>query len=436
MAELDTRRWSLRDPSAEISNHNIPTAMLVRWAREGIIKPGFTLSTDGETWVPAETLPELGMAWYVIAAGSPPYGPIAREAAERLIRDGHFPADALLSQDPGEEPVSTELPFPVEPVVDVHAQELEETRKRLVLLEKELRLKDRRIDELRQEAEARQEELNVEGLPDAATLSRELESLRLEFSHLKLAAQEAAEAASLREREQRQRIHTLETALEAAQERSPAAAQPPNEALYAVLAHEAEWLRHSQDEEQRFLEQLRELTRQRVAQHAERMLEIRKLAGENPEEMVERALRNQRVAMISNPLPRPIRREEATPLAELEKALAEARARESELQRQLVAQEGREAQLRAQVGQAERRTLDALQLDEKLRETVQALGRERTAREEEHRENAHIQEQLLRRIEELERLTAQVGMSAAPARTFEPPPDEPPRASFGWLRKH
>jgi hypothetical protein len=101
-----------------------------------------------------------------------------------------------------------------------------------------------------------------------------------------------------------------------------------------------------------------------------------------------------------------------------------------------VAQEGRETQLRAQIGQAERQTLNSLQLEEKLRETARSLERERTAREEEHRENAHIQEQLLRRIEELERLTAQGNLSSL--RVEEPLPEipEPPRTSFGWLKRH
>lgn len=422
MAEADTRRWSLRSPGAEISNHNIPTAMLVQWARQGIIKPGYALSSDGEAWVPAETLPELGMAWYILAPGRPPYGPVTREAAERFVAEGHFPADALLSQDPGEQPASTELPLPIESPQDAHAQELEETRQRLVLLERELRLKDRRIDELRQEAEARQGELNMEGAADPTALMGELESLRLEHAHLKTAAQEAAEAAAARERELRQRLRTLETALEAAQSAPAAEAEPPDEALCALLAREAEWLRQSQDEEERFLDQLRELTRQRLTRHADRLLEIRRLAGEAP------ALRR---AVVR---PAPVARPAAEQDSELARALDEARERERELQRRLVAQEGREAQLRAQVGQAERRTLDALKLDESLRETAQALERERAAREEEHRENAHIQEQLLRRIEELERLVGQSELP--PARVEEPiAPPAVGRASFGWLRK-
>lgn len=436
MGEGDTRRWSLRSPGAEICNHNIPTAMLVQWARQGIVKPGYTLSSDGETWVPAETLPELGMTWYILASGHPPYGPVSREAAERFVSEGHFPTDALITEDPGSQPVSAELPLPMEPAQDAHLQELEETRKRLVLLERELRLKDRRIDELRQEAEARQCELNMEGAPDPASLSGELERLRLEHAHLKAAAQEAAEAAAGRERELRQRIGTLETALEAAQTAAQESPEPQDAALYAVLSREAEWIRKSQEEEERFLGQLRELARQRETCLSDRLVEIRRLIGDSPEQMRAQALRG---GALPAPRPAIVSRRSAEPAdAELAKALDEARARESELQRRLVAQEGREAQLRAQIGQAERRTLDALKLDEKLRETAQALERERAAREEEHRENAHIQEQLLRRIEELERLVAQsepptlrAGHAFSPA----PAPAAPERPTFGWLRK-
>lgn len=433
MADGDTRRWSLRNPGAEISNNNIPTSMLLQWAERGIIKPGYTLSADGETWIPAEALPELGMSWYIIAAGRNPYGPITRAAAERFIADGHFPSDALITEDPGEEPISMELPLPIELPPDTHLQELEETRKRLVLLEKELRLKDRRIDELRQEAEARQAELNVDGIPDLKTLTGELEGLKLEYNHLKISSEEAAEAAAARERELRQRIHSLETALETAQNAIPESTTPPDELLFHILSQEAELLRQSQNEEERFIDQLRELSRMRMVQLSERLLEIRRLAGDSPETMRTNAQR----AMNLPAAPRfaPVRKEDASRVDLLEKELADARMRETNLQRQLVMQEGRETQLRAQITQAERQTLDSLKLDEKLRETVQALEREQIAREEEHRENAHIQAQLVRRIEELERLTTQGPVPFPPPPAAPLPPQEPERPSFGWLRK-
>lgn len=426
MAESDTRRWSLRSPGAETCSNNIPTATLVQWANLGTIKPGYALSADGETWVPAETLPELQMTWYVLAPGRAPYGPITKAAAEHFIAAGHFPAGSKISQDPGTQPVSIELPLPIEPPPqEDHAQELEETRKRLVLLEREVRQKDRRIDELRQEIAARQTELNIDGKPDVKSLTQELEALRLEHQHLQTTALEAKESAAERERTLHQRVATLEAALEAAQ--NAVVEQPPvtDATLFAVLSHEADILRQSQDEEERYLDQLRELSRQRLAQFSARLLELHQILGGSPEQM--RVLNTPHTTLPPMPtLPRV-----ESHAAELEQALAEARKREAELQRQLVAREGEEAHLRSQVGRAEQKTLEALKLDETLRDTVEALQRERRAREEEHRESAHIQEQLIRRIEELERIVA--GM---PPQPIDPEALPQRKSSFGWLRKH
>ncbi len=438
MAESDTRRWLLRDPGAEISNNNIPTAMLVQWANRGIIKPGYAISADGETWLPVEALPELAMIWYIIAPGRAPYGPVTRQAAEQFIREGHFPSDALISQDPGEEPVSMELPLAVEEAVDDHVQQaLEEATHRIALLEKELRLKDKRIDELRIAVEApQQDELDVEGMPNVVTLTEELAALQSAYNRQRTVTQEAAEAAAERERELRQRIHTLEAALEVAQSAQSEATLPPDEALFAVLSREAEVLRQSQDEEERFIAQIRELAHMRLVQLSERLLEIRRLAGDDPAQMVTNAMRRATIPMTAYAHTTPAHRHSSEMrINELEKALAEAREREVALQRQLVAQEGRETQLRADIGRAERRSLESLDLDEKLRETAQSLERERAAREEEHRENAHIQEQLLRRIEELERLTAGVSSSVMND-TPDGLDDTRGRSSFGWLRKH
>ena len=426
MAESDTRRWFLRSPSDEISNNNIPTAMLVQWARQGIIKPGYTLSSDGETWVPAEQLPELEMSWFLLAPGHAPYGPLNRAAAELILAQHNLPPETLLTQNPGEEPATNELPLAITQSARTHTQEVEELRQRLILLERELRVKDRRIDELRQEAEAHQSELNMEGAPDLPTLTRELEALRLQYAHLQSSTQEAAEGAARRERELRQRLHTLETALETAQQAAPAAApaEAPTAALQELLQRQIARFRQNQTEEERHLDALRELTRQRLAQHADILIALQRLAGEAPV-----AARTKGPAdALAQPAP-------AAPSAspDLEQALAEARQRESALQRQLVANEGIQAQLRAEITQAERRVKDTLQLDAALQETVAALERERAARQEEHRENTHIQAQLLHRIEELERLATQNGAGAL----LQNAPLQPPsigRSSFGWLR--
>ena len=426
MADGDTRRWSLRDPSGAMRNANVPTALLVQWAAQGLILPGFDLSADGETWAPAETLPDLAMTWYIVAPEHAPYGPVAKAAAERLLAEGRFPQGATLTQDPGKAPVSAELPLAVEQPQP--SQELEETRQRLVLLERELRQKDRRIEELRREAEARQGELEIGDKPNAQALAQELAAIRLERDHLQAAAQEAAEAAADREQTLKQRIETLEKALETAQDAAAQEPAPPTGALAELLDREADTLRRAQEEEERFLEQLRSLSRRRAAAFAERIAEIRRIVGEAPG-----AAR----ATVAPPQSPSARREHEARVAALEKALEEGRARETDLQKRLVALEGSEIQLRAQLTQAQRQTLDSLKLDEKLRETVQALARERAAREEEHGENARIQEQLLRRIEELERtipaLSAQMPPESEPEP--DPEPERPSRGTFDWLRR-
>ena len=447
MGESDTRRWLLRSPSAEISNDNIPTLVLTQWARQGVLRPGYMLSTDGETWVPAETLPELGMAWYIRIPGAYTYGPVTREAAEAFVRQGYFPESAEILCDPGTDRISSELPMQPEVSRESFRQELEETRRRLVMLEKELRQKDRRIEELCAEAEARQGDIKVEGTPDIAVLTAENERLTMELAHMRGRAQEQIEAAAENDRVLRQRIQALSTALDAARTAAGDAPGGVTDAvLFEVLRREAELLSRSRDEEAKLDLQLKELMQRRRTLEDERLAELRRLIGESPDRMRDGARRSLGArSEVSQPVPaeRLEARERASErTAALEEALAQARSRESALQRQLVVREGMEAQLQAKIQQAERRTLDALELDQKLHETMEALGRERAAREEEHRENAHVQAQLVRRIEELERLAVQAGVAAYPGADGlndmpeeDGLPPEPPRGTFSWLRR-
>lgn len=431
MSEPDSRRWSLRDPDADTSTNGITTALLAQWAASGVIRPGFLLSSDGEHWVPAETLPELGMTWYVLSPGCPPYGPITRSAAERFVAAGNFPHTAILTQDPGPAPVSADLPLPQETPPTVSQEAYDELQMQAAMLEKELRQRDRRIEELNAEVAAlRQDELNVEGRPDPDVLQRENDALRSELARLAESSRADTEAAARREGELRQRIETLETAL-AARETAPAeaTAEGPDAITFAILSKEADCLRQGQEEEQELLDRLREITRTRMLHFSERLLEIRKLMGDSPEAMREKALRDGRIASLA------LRNMPNERAHELEKSLANALTRESELQKRLVALESREQDLRTQMEAAEQRTLDSVRLGEKLRETAAAFERERRARDTDHQEFMHIQEQLLRRIEELERTSG--GYDALTARPDEPGSARPVShtAAFGWLRQ-
>ena len=270
---------------------------------------------------------------------------------------------------------------------------------------------------------------------DGAALLGKQEAAHLDlFSQYALVASDeamaAADAAAKRESELRQRIETLETTL-AAKESAPAeaSAESPDAITFAILSKEADCLRKGQDEEQLLLDRLREITRARMLHFSERLLEIRKLMGDSPEHMREMALRDGRIASLS------LRNMPNERAHELEKSLSNALSRESELQKRLVALESREQDLRGQMEAAEQRTLDSARLGEKLRETAAAFDRERRARDADHQEFMHIQEQLLRRIEELER---SAGTFAADAADFGEPPSAKPTgrgSAFGWLRQ-
>ncbi len=432
MADEDMRRWSLRNAAGEISSNNIPTALLIQWANQGIVQPGFTISTDGEVWLPAEMLPDLGMTWYIRSAAHLPYGPITRLAAERLMAQGHFAPDAELTQDPGDEPLATELPVVDESVLHRREAELDEMRQRMAMMEKELRAKDRRISDLQAKlAAGQQEELNVEGRPDVATLSAELAAAYQRLESQEAASQQALREAQQSEYELRQRIHTLEVALEA---KKNAPQTPPMDvssdvALYTILTKEAEFLRKAKEEEEALFEKLREMMKARTLLFGERLLDIRKLMGEGPEQMRDTALRNSRIATLA------LRNAPNDRAYELEKNLSEALAREADLRQRLMTLETREHELRTQIGQAEDLAQETTRLNEKLRETASAFDHECRARAEEHQEFMHIQEQLLRRIEELERASGAVPQPHS-ALSMDVEPIKPQRTSaFSWLHQ-
>ncbi len=428
MAEEDMRRWSLRNAEGEVISNNIPTQLLIQWANQGVVQPGYFISANGETWSPVETLPDLEMTWYIRSLAHLPYGPITRAAAERLLAQGRFAPDAEITQTPGEEPILTELPVVDESLLQQKDYELDDLRKRLAMMEKELRAKDRRLEDLQAALTASaQSELNVDGRPDVESLTAELDAAQAKSRELVASHRQAMLHAEQQQAELNQRIQTLETALaakSAASENTLSAARP-DDVIYAILEKEAEVLRKAQEEEEDFLERLREMAKTRMLYFSERLREIRKLMGDSPEHMRDSALRNNRLATLAL---RNVPNERAY---ELEKSLADSMSRETELRQRLATLETREHELRTQIAQAEEQTLNAVQLNEKLREATAAFNHECQARATEHQEYMHIQEQLLHRIEELERALAK-----EPSQTEATSAHSLSRSSgFGWLRQ-
>lgn len=87
-------QWFLRISGGTVFGP-VSTKGLIVWAEQGRVVPGNELSSDRETWVPAESVAELEMHWYV-QAGTKTEGPFNRTAAESFLKSGKAPAGAKL----------------------------------------------------------------------------------------------------------------------------------------------------------------------------------------------------------------------------------------------------------------------------------------------------------------------------------------------------
>ena len=69
-------------------------ATLLAWARDGRLAASHVISTDGKTWTPVASHPELAMNWIAEISPGKFYGPIHRDALDELIRNGTIGTDA------------------------------------------------------------------------------------------------------------------------------------------------------------------------------------------------------------------------------------------------------------------------------------------------------------------------------------------------------
>jgi DNA repair exonuclease SbcCD ATPase subunit len=69
-------------------------ATLLAWARDGRLAASHVISSDGKTWTPVASHPELAMNWIAEISPGKFYGPIHRDALDELIRNGTIDADA------------------------------------------------------------------------------------------------------------------------------------------------------------------------------------------------------------------------------------------------------------------------------------------------------------------------------------------------------
>ena len=101
---------------------------LLEWAKMGRIQPGQEISSDGDTWQPAEEIPFLDMRWSIDIGDGTPRGPFNKCAAEALLRSGRLPPGSkLVEVAPAFEANDEEAEGPqesaAEPVAETEAPE-------------------------------------------------------------------------------------------------------------------------------------------------------------------------------------------------------------------------------------------------------------------------------------------------------------------------
>ncbi|MBM4162932.1 MAG: hypothetical protein FJ222_00570 [Lentisphaerae bacterium] len=188
--KTDTRQWFLRIAGKTIFGP-VSTSGIVVWAEQGRILPGHEVSTDQTTWLPAEQVPELGIAWYIDDGAGNLRGPLNRTAADAILTSGKAPPDArLVYADkadlarvirPGAEPRAASAP------TEKSSKECDALRHRITALEAE---------------NARQKETLAaakQATKQCAALEHERDSLRLALAEAEKRAIPESDIARLRE---------------------------------------------------------------------------------------------------------------------------------------------------------------------------------------------------------------------------------------------
>ena len=127
----EDRIWYVRTEDGKVYG---PAARgdLVQWAQDGRIEPASFVSQDRKSWVPAQTMAELGMTWLVEAEPGKVFGPFTRAVVIRLSHAGELPEGAKVyrlhefpvDQDPP--PVEKIVEVPVEKIVEVPVEKIVE----------------------------------------------------------------------------------------------------------------------------------------------------------------------------------------------------------------------------------------------------------------------------------------------------------------------
>lgn len=428
---------------------------LLEWAKMGRIQPGQEISSDGDTWKPAEEIPFLDMRWSIDIGDGTPRGPFNKCAAEALLRSGRLPSGSKLVevtpafeeendepdelQEPVAEPVAeavTEIPEEptaevrqepdvkiVEKIVEVPVEKIVEKivevpveriveKEVLVEVPVEKIVEKEVIKEVPVERVIERERIveveSTELLAKAAALEAAVAAAKEEGAKALAAAQEEREQAVSAERaEMHKARQELENAkretltLESEIKRLPSNAKEAADmeaAVYWLMRGEADDLERMMEAEKLEAEAAQKRWRERAEKLAARRIEILKKIGDDAKDMKQRALRMNPV----DPRALQIKQELEALRIVAERNAHESGMRIKDLTRSLNERTTEVKRLSAQVADVKRLQEQIRELREKLQDRDRELQQERQKVEEMRRCSAASQQALLARLSELE----------------------------------
>lgn len=90
------QKWFLRKHEDGSTFGPVQFEQITRWAAAAQIAPHDTLSSDGQTWIKAPLLSQLGMDWLVQLTSEHYYGPTTLDALREFIRLGEIDRETVV----------------------------------------------------------------------------------------------------------------------------------------------------------------------------------------------------------------------------------------------------------------------------------------------------------------------------------------------------
>ena len=91
-----TQKWFLRKYEDGSTFGPVQFDQVARWAAAAQIAPHDTLSSDGQTWIKAPMLTQLGMDWLVELTSEHYYGPTTFGALREFVRLGEIDGETIV----------------------------------------------------------------------------------------------------------------------------------------------------------------------------------------------------------------------------------------------------------------------------------------------------------------------------------------------------